>query len=590
MAFRPRIPLYSNMTERTERVESLAPWAAGLLLASPVLVAFYPPMTDLAYHEAAIGILRHFHDESMFPPGLYVRNFGEPNQLFHLLGWALSYVVSTRWAVKLVIAAVIVAIPVCAARFARHVGASPLAAIVVAPMALGWLFSWGLIANLLGLAAFLFLLPVLDRFAYAPTWRRALAACGGLVLLYLAHEAMMFLYAGVALALALLHSWSWRKTAWRLTPFLGGILLTIGHVKLQARFMTPLVRQLPRIWDPILHKLAQAPYILFPAREGVVQLAMSVLCALAIGSFFWMRARERTTAPGDHAPLASRFDRLRARVLRYRWEAFAVACFAAYLAFPLTLSGATLIYQRWFPPAFAMLAVVAAPRDLSTRAARVPLIALIALPLATLFVALPSFVDSNREYEALEQIIPSVDLGSAVVELNLGPGEDSRTYSLGPAAGRILATRGGRLAYAFTDSPISPVVIPRRYQWTESLARIAFSCWMFRPAHDVKRFRYILLRTTDEITTKLLTWALQEEAEYVTEAGEWALFRARSPVVPLLSRDVPMEKPPPESLRDRFLALLARMKPPSEDGAPPEAKLPSEGAASPEASGPPAAP
>jgi hypothetical protein len=191
-------------------VEAVAPWAAGLLLAIPILIAFYPPMTDLPFHEAAIAILRHFGDRSMFPPGLYRYNLGEPNQLFHMTGWALSYVVSTRWAAKLVVAAAVALVPVCAARFARHVGASPLAALVVAPIALGWLFSWGLVANVLGIAALLAVLPLLDDLAREPTPRRAVAAVGGAVLLYFAHEAMLFVYGGAALGLALLHRWSRR--------------------------------------------------------------------------------------------------------------------------------------------------------------------------------------------------------------------------------------------------------------------------------------------------------------------------------------------------------------------------------------------
>jgi len=163
------------------RLETVLPWAAGLLLAVPVLVAYYPPMTDLPFHEAAIGLLRHRGDSTMEPPGLYLMNLGKANQLFHVLGWLLSYAVSTRWAVKLLVAATVVALPVNAARFARHLGASPLASLVVAPMGVGWLFSCGFITNLVGLSALLFALPVADRLAANPTPRRALAGLGAVL-------------------------------------------------------------------------------------------------------------------------------------------------------------------------------------------------------------------------------------------------------------------------------------------------------------------------------------------------------------------------------------------------------------------------
>lgn len=56
----------------------MAPWVAGLLLACPTLVAFYPPMTDLPFREAAIALLRHRNEPTLVPPGLYELNLGQP--------------------------------------------------------------------------------------------------------------------------------------------------------------------------------------------------------------------------------------------------------------------------------------------------------------------------------------------------------------------------------------------------------------------------------------------------------------------------------------------------------------------------------
>ena len=41
-----------------------------------------------------LAAMRHFGDASRYPPGLLAWNLGHPNQLFHLLAWPLSYVVS----------------------------------------------------------------------------------------------------------------------------------------------------------------------------------------------------------------------------------------------------------------------------------------------------------------------------------------------------------------------------------------------------------------------------------------------------------------------------------------------------------------
>jgi hypothetical protein len=546
------------MTEWSKRVESLAPWLAGLLLALPVLLSYYPPMTDLPFHEATIAILRNLHDPTRIPPGLYVLNLGHPNQLFHLLGWPLAYLVGSRWAIKLVVAGAVTAIPVCAARFSRHVGASPLAALVVAPMALGWLFAWGLIANLLGLSVLLAMLPVLDRFEETPDRRTAPKAIGAVVLLYLAHETTMLVYAGGALLFAAFYPLSWRKTLLRVAPFVLGVVILLTHATLQKPLMSPAATGMPLLWHPMLHKLWRVPYIILPAMDSLVQFSMFALCLMAVGSFLWLRSRER--GPRRVSPeAADRVERVRAWSLRYRWELFALALFVAYLVFPLTLNSATLVYQRWFPPAFAAFVLVAAPRDLWTRAARITRLITMLLPLATLLVTWPSFADSGRAYQKLEELLPLIEPGSAVAGLDLGPGDPSRTFSLGPSPGRVLAERGGRLSYAFTDSPISPAIIPRKYRWNESSIRLGFDCWAFRPEQDFKTFRYVLVRTSDANVAALAQIVLAPEGRYVATAGEWVLFESTLPVIPPLSPPLHMPKPPPDQLRDRAARFVEKM-------------------------------
>ncbi|HEY3822224.1 MAG TPA: hypothetical protein VGL81_33895 [Polyangiaceae bacterium] len=543
-----------------KRAENLAPWLAGLLLAMPVLLSYYPPMTDLPFHEAAIAILRDLHDATKFPPGLYVLNLGEPNQLFHMLGWPLAYPFGSRWAVKLVVAGAVVAVPVCAARFARHVGASPLAALVVAPIALGWLFTWGLIANLLGLAALLATLPVLDRYETEPSRRRGAGVLGALVLLYFAHEAMMFVYAGAALLFAAFHPLSWKRTPARTAPFFVGIAITAAQAAWQKHLMSPTTRGMPLLWHPVPHKVLKIPFIILPTNDSVTQLSLFALCAATVAAFFWLRARERrTVAVAVTEPAASsRLERTRRSALRYRWEVLALGLFAGYLAFPLTLNSATLVYQRWFPPAFAVFVVVAAPRDLWIRSARVARLVPVLLPIATLLVTWPSFADSGRAYQHLDELIPLIEPGTAVAELDLGPGDPSRTFSLGPSGGRVLAMRGARLDFAFTDSPISPVIIPKEYRWNESLFRLAFDCWAFRPEHDFKSFRYALVRTSDPGVAALAQMTLAPEGRYVATAGEWVLFESTLPVIPPMSPPVHMPKPPPEEMRDRATRIIRK--------------------------------
>jgi hypothetical protein len=67
------------------------------------------------------------------------------------------------------------------------------------------------------------------------------------------------------------------------------------------------------------------------------------------------------------------------------------------------------------------------------------------------------------------------------------------------------------------------------------------------------------MHTTDPLLSFAATYALHDEAEYLAEAGEWVLFRSRFPVVPLLSPDVPLERPPPPSMREKIALVVPKL-------------------------------
>jgi hypothetical protein len=169
------------MNPHRDRAESIVPWIAGALFALPVLIAKYPPMADLPLHEASVGLWHHWGDARFAPPTVYFLNLGQANQLFSFLVFALAYVFPIAWASKLIVAGCLFALPLAAAHFSTYLGASRWPALLVAPLGLGWLFFWGLVQNILGLAALLWLLPVIDRFASRPTAKKLLATCAGMI-------------------------------------------------------------------------------------------------------------------------------------------------------------------------------------------------------------------------------------------------------------------------------------------------------------------------------------------------------------------------------------------------------------------------
>ena len=187
---------------RSEAAGRIAAWVAGALLAAPVLAFRYPPMGDLPMHEALVALVRRLGDASFAPAGLYELNLGPPNQLFHLVAAALALVVPTDLACKLVVAAAVAATPVAGARLASHLGTSAWSGLLVAPLALGFAFRWGLVGNVVALPILLASLPALDRYTKEPDARRAAVACLLAVLLYLAHESAIVVYAGATAILA----------------------------------------------------------------------------------------------------------------------------------------------------------------------------------------------------------------------------------------------------------------------------------------------------------------------------------------------------------------------------------------------------
>jgi hypothetical protein len=531
----------------TNKIEAHAPFIAGLMLALPVLLFRYPPMKDLASHEAIVALLRYGRDVTRYPAGLYTLNLGHPNQGFYALAWALALFLSTDTACKIIVGGTIIAIPVCAARLATHLGASRWAALVVAPVALGWAFFWGLAANLMGLAALLALLPCLDRLCELPTWRRALIATSGAFVLYALHESSMLVYAAASLLFAFQHSLSARAAFLRVTPALASGALLAMHLNLQRTVHTPIERLVPLQFAPLLRKFWTIPHVLFGAHDALELSALFGLSAVTLVSFAVARVRDKGASPVPSTDAIS-------WIQRHRYKLLAVGCFVAYLVLPVTALHATLIYHRFLAPAYALLAISLSPRVPVGRQFRyVPLMAF-AIPIATLAVVIPVFVQSSESVRDLDQIATNIEPGSAILEMNLGPRTTS-VYSPYTAFPRVMAVRGGRMLDSFADVPTSPVVMEPLYQWPEPFFRILPDPLALVPAHDLTRFRYVLVRLAEKPLARALVRALLPEARLVAGEGDWLLFESTLPVVAPASSGVPLPVPTPPTLRARLATI-----------------------------------
>ena len=367
----------------------LVAWAMGLALAVPVVGARYPPMADLPFHESLVALLRHFGDVTWQPPGVYVRSFGAPNQLFHLGAWALSLVLPTDTACKLVVGARIAATPPAAARLARHFGRVEWSALWVAPLTLGFAFHWGLVGNVLAFPLLLASIPAFDRSAANPRLRSTLTAGILVVLLYLAHESALVV--GV-LAAAVFAVRPDRRSRWvRLGPVVIGAALATFYAWWGQHLKAPSILANPDSSGSMLGaRLREAPDVLFgTVLSPPLRYALFAAYALSLGALAVSTMR---------ADLASDVDEgLVARIERGRLAWVGLACVIAYVVAPFSWGGATLLNERFLPVGGALLAVALAPRADSKPPRLLPFIGG-SISLATLCLSLPAFGDSDRRF------------------------------------------------------------------------------------------------------------------------------------------------------------------------------------------------
>ncbi len=505
-------------------------------------------MTDLPLHEGVIALLRSRGDVSRFPPGLYVLNLGHPNQLFQLLAWPLTFAVSPTLATRLVAALATAAVPLGASRLSRHLGANPAVSLMAVPIALGWTFNWGLVNNLLGLGLLLACLPALDRFVSRPTARHFAVVLAATLVLYLAHEAMLFVFIGACGLFTLLSPTRLRASVLRLAPAAVGLAIAATHVMLQRHLMSPTVRAVPDAYSSLLTKLVEIPVVLVGSPAALPKYAVAGLWLAGAALFTAARSR----------PVPQAAASLRARLSVFRFELLSGAVFVLYLVAPFSFLGATLVYERFLAPAALIGLIGLAPRRAAQATARpgatsrwhaLAVILAGAVSVATVLVVLPDFVESSINYNALEHLLCRIPGGSAVAAVELDADDEGRTFSAITSLSRVLARSGGRVMYSFTDSPVAPVRVAPRFQWNEPALRLMNDSLWFCPAHDFTRFRFLLLHSRRAYDMKVADEALLPYATPIASDGEWALLESRLDVVPLTAPDVPLPTPAPSTLR-----------------------------------------
>lgn len=532
--------------------ERWAPLVTGIALAIPSLVAYYLPMSDLPLHEGVVGTLRHYGDPEYFPPGLYELNLGHPNQLFHVIAWGLAYLVGSRWALKIVIAITQVLILLAGQRLADHLGRSRWSTLLLAPLALGFTYHWGLIANLVGFAAFFGALPTIDRVSIAPTWKSLLRVCGVLTLLFFAHESVFVIACAFAGMLAVARPIHKRLTALRLVPVMFGAVVFVAHLSIQKFPASKL--EIPPVWTSLWDKLIYAPNDVFGSHDASARLMLLGLGLTSMLTLLAARIRSNEASPSDGG---SRLGRLQAYLLHYRFELTGLLFLIGFFAAPLAWNGATLLHSRLAGPAWGLLALTAGPRFDPPRI--VTKLTAAVLPIGILLLSWPQFFDSDRTYRDLDSLIARIPKNSAVALASVDrPVYRTRVYSAATGPARCVADVGGRMSLSLVISPISPVMIRPEYRWDELDRRVLWSgSRTLKPAHDLRRFGWVIAQSRDPQTRAIIITAFKPDAEIVAAKGEWLLLRSTHPQVPMT---VPDDPPPAgyETIMDRISYLIAK--------------------------------
>jgi hypothetical protein len=516
---------------------------AGALAAAPVVLFRYPPMSDLAMHEAMVAVARHRVDAAFVPPGMYFVDAPQSNQLFHWLAYALSSVLPTDVACKAVVAAAVAGAVAGMGRLLALRGASPWPALVIAPVACGWMFRWGLAPNLVGFALLLWFLPLLESQWRRPRARSASLAALAAAALVFAHASCALAFAIVAVFLAVVRGRSVAGLALRASPAAVVVALGLAQHAVSARLASDTMRRIGTDYglDPT-ERLRILPGAILGGSDATAHaiLGFAMLAALAAGVLAKRRRRARAL------PLAVALG-------RHRYAVLGLVFFFAYLVFPMSLVGTTLLAHRFLPPAIACLVVACAPR--SSSRVGVALAALV--PVALVAVEWPGFVAADRTARDLDAIIARIPPNVAVAQLDFTPRPRGHVAPVPGLASRVQAERGGRMLFAFTDTPPNPVYVRREWQWNEPVLRLADAPYALVPDHDARRFAYLVARNTDPGTRALVARALAPEYELAEPRGAWDLFRSTMPLAPLASPDVPLPAPPVETLAERVNRLAS---------------------------------
>jgi hypothetical protein len=523
------------LLRRLDRAAQRSPLEAALALAAlstavyavvaPFAAARYPPMTDLPFHAAQTGTLRHYLDPAFHQREQFeLHPIAVPYLSMYAVGAALMLVFPAVTAVKIAAALMVGLVPAGLGVMFHGMKKSPLLGLL--GLGLCWcnLTHWGFLnfVGALGLFAMSVgcALLVLDR----PARGRQIALALALVALFFTHIFRYPFALAAVIGTAVVMAPATRRIRPIVLPLLPALALLLIWLAVRPAVLAgdagPLAIHRERL-DELVGLLTGA----FndpgekKAFEGFFRIALRVAAAsLAVTATAVLLGRPRRTS--------------------WRWDAgvtvIPLACAAVFLGLFLVLPMQMGVWWYVYPREATAAAFIALgafpdlPRALWLRAPLVLALALGGLGVAQVVVRnYAQFDGVTRDFAAISRSIPEAPRLLYLVFDHGGSTRTSTPFIHLPAY--VQAERGGWLSFHFAVWGASPIVYrprdqpgavvppptPLRWEWTPHLFQVQ--------KHGLF-FDWFLVR---QRSSPDALFAVDRSIERVDHIGTWWLYRRR---------------------------------------------------------------
>ncbi|WP_437285887.1 hypothetical protein [Sorangium sp. So ce406] len=547
-----RAPL-SGPLRRAAAAARRAPLSAALALvvlavsvhviAVPLAVVRYPPMTDLPFHAAQTAVFRHYLDpEWHFREQFTLQPLAVPYMSMYALGALLQLVLPPVAAVKVAAAAMLALLPAGLAVLFHGLKRSPLLGVL--GLVLVWcnLTHWGFLNHMGALGLFAMVVGLTLLLVDRPSRGRQIALALALIALFFTHV-FRFPFALAAVVGAAIVVFPATR---RLRPIALPLAPSLALFAAWLAVRTDTLHAAP--FAPALHweRLGEVPSLLFAsftdpaeaaAARRAARLVLAALLVCAAGAAAQLAGASPGPAQPDGAsagpaqPDAGARDRAFARLAALVPVACAAVFLGLFLTLPLQIGLWWYVYPREIVAALflALGAFPDLPRSPWLKAPAVLALSAAALSLgAVVQDNYRRFDESTRDFDALIARIPPAPRLLYLVFDHGGSTRTTTPFIHLPAW--VQATRGGWLSFHFAVWDASPVAYRPRSEPGAVVPPPTPLRWEWTPEKfDVRRhgafFDWFLVRRragADRLFAK------DPSIVPVDHVGDWWLYRRSS--------------------------------------------------------------